>query len=100
MRFCITGPQVTFHSTERQGNRAPFWNTTMRSAPGGALRSGSAMVWPSSVMEPDVSVSKPAMALSSVVLPQPEGPTTAQNSPGAMSRSSPSSATTWLRSGS
>jgi len=48
---------------------------------------------PSSSTRPDVAVSNPASSLSRVVLPQPDGPSSAKNSPAWMSRSTPSSAT-------
>ena len=43
---------------------------------------------------PAVGRSIAPMRLSSVVLPEPDGPVTATNSPGAIARSTPSSATT------
>ena len=45
-------------------------------------------------MRPLVGRSKPAIIRSVVVLPQPDGPTIVKNSPGGMSRSMPSTATT------
>ncbi len=47
---------------------------------------------PSSRMRPSVGVSKPASMRSSVVLPQPDGPSSAKNSPCAMSSDRPSTA--------
>ena len=43
---------------------------------------------------PDVASSSPAKMRSAVVLPQPDGPSSATNSPGSMCRVSPSSART------
>ena len=43
---------------------------------------------------PAVTRSKPAMSLSTVVLPDPDGPSIEKNSPSAMSRSTPSTART------
>src|SRR5512139_3077583 len=43
---------------------------------------------------PSLGVSKPAIILSTVVLPDPEGPSIAKNSPSAMSRSIPATAVT------
>src|ERR1700755_1413153 len=43
---------------------------------------------------PSVGVSRPAMMLSSVDLPQPDGPITATNSPGVIVKSTPRSART------
>ncbi len=40
----------------------------------------AAMSWPSIRMRPAVGCSKPASMRSSVVLPQPEGPSSAKNS--------------------
>ena len=45
---------------------------------------------------PSVMVSRPAMDLSRVVLPHPEGPSRAKNSPSAMDRSTPSTPRTPL----
>src|SRR6185437_11336440 len=42
---------------------------------------------PSQVMAPSVGLRKPAIALSSVVLPQPLGPTSVTNSPAPIARS-------------
>ena len=58
----------------------------MRSAPGSACGLlGPHSSSPSSWISPVVIEWKPAMALSSVVLPQPDGPTIMQTSPGAIS---------------
>ena len=43
---------------------------------------------------PDVMVSRPATMRSAVVLPQPDGPTSATNSPSSTSRLSPLTAVT------
>src|ERR1700761_6075057 len=45
------------------------------------------------MIRPDVGCSKPAMSRSVVVFPQPDGPRSEKNSPLAMSRSIPSTAT-------
>ncbi len=45
-----------------------------------------AMSWPSIEMLPSVGDSKPEIIRSSVVLPQPEGPSSAKNSPWPISR--------------
>ena len=52
------------------------------------------MSWPSMKMRPASGVSKPASMRSSVVLPQPEPPSSANISPRAISRSTPSTAAT------
>src|ERR1700751_1489875 len=49
---------------------------------------------PSTSTTPESAVSKPARMRSAVVLPQPDGPSSATSSPGAMSRVSASSART------
>ena len=49
--------------------------------------------WPSTSMRPDSGVSKPAIERSSVVLPQPDGPSSAKNSLSAMSSEMPCRAT-------
>ena len=53
-----------------------------------------AMSSPSSRMRPSLGVSKPASMRSSVVLPQPDGPSSAKNSRSKMSSDSRSTATT------
>src|SRR5690606_12678710 len=45
-------------------------------------------------IEPDVGCSKPAMRRRQVVLPEPDGPSMAKNSPAPMSRSTASTART------
>src|SRR3954452_23306123 len=45
-------------------------------------------------IRPALGCSKPAISRRQVVLPDPEGPSKAKNSPGAMSRSTPSTART------
>src|SRR6476659_4721707 len=42
---------------------------------------------PSMKIEPDVGASNPAISRSMVVLPQPDGPRSVRNSPGAIERS-------------
>ena len=49
---------------------------------------------PSTDTVPEVASSSPARMRSAVVLPQPDGPSSATNSPGSMRRVSPSSALT------
>ena len=91
---------MTLSSTVFQGNRAPFWKTTIRSEPGLSSRPGAAMRAPSRRISPAVRSSKPAMVLRSVVLPQPEGPTTTQIPPGGTWKEQSSTATTCAPSGS
>src|ERR1700704_5692121 len=53
----------------------------------------SPMSWPSIRTWPSVGTSRPASMRNNVVLPQPEGPSSAKNSPGSMSRLTLSTAT-------
>ena len=69
-------PNCTFSLTVSHGKTAYCWKTTPRSGPGPVMR------WPSTATEPVVGSRKPAMVFSSVVLPQPEGPSRQMNSPG------------------
>ena len=61
------------------GNRAYCWKTVF------TLRSCGGTRWtrrlPSSITRPAVGCSNPAIILSSVVLPQPDGPSSEKNSP-------------------
>ena len=52
------------------------------------------MSLPFSFTEPESGVSKPAIILNTVVFPEPEGPSSVKNSPGLISRSTPSTAFT------
>ena len=97
----MTGPKTTLSRLVFQGKSAPFWNTTIRSGPGSARGfSLEQSTSPSSVMLPEVMSWKPAIALSSVVLPQPDGPTIMQISPASMSSEQWSTAMTAAPSGS
>src|SRR4051794_14157541 len=84
---------MTLPSTLRHGNTASCWNTkpTRRSTPSTGASN--------SVTLPACGFAMPAISPSVVDLPQPVGPTTAQNSPGAMVRSNSSSAERTLPSG-
>src|SRR5215471_15845595 len=82
------GPKATLSCTVIQVKSAPCWNTTPRSGPGALI------VLPSSVARPLDGASKPATMLSNVLLPQPEGPTIARNSPAPTAMSIGSSACT------
>src|SRR5215475_5135053 len=66
--------------TVSQGKQASSWNTTP--TPSGT----SVIVWPSNATLPSVAVTRPAISSSIVDLPQPDGPTTAKNSPRLISR--------------
>ncbi len=74
--------------TLSQGISACFWNTTPRSAPGPATG------WPSSRICPSVGGRNPAIADSSVVLPQPDAPMATTKSPSRIDRLTFASAST------
>src|SRR5207302_2891992 len=75
-------PNATFSVMSSQGSEASSWNTTpMLSGASPSMRR------PSNSTLPCVAGVKPAMISSSVDLPQPDGPTTAKNSPRRNSRS-------------
>ena len=65
------------------GNSAYDWNIRLTGRRCGGLASRSS---PSSVTVPSSGDSKPARMRSSVVLPQPLGPSSAKNSPCRISR--------------
>ncbi len=67
--------------TLRQASRTGLWKTMPTSS------GGSTTALPPTSIDPLVGSSRPATSLSSVDLPQPEGPTTAMNSPSPISRS-------------
>src|ERR1700680_2405899 len=66
---------MTLPITSSQGNSAGSWNITIRSRPGSLIGLPSANTCPLS------GFSRPAMILSSVVLPQPLGPTRQRKPP-------------------
>ena len=67
--------KITLPRTVCQGNSPPVWNTIMRPRPG--TEAGS----PPMVTLPEPGSSSPASSRSSVLLPQPDLPTTERNSP-------------------
>ena len=75
----ISSPNETLPSAVRHGNSwAKSWNTTPRSRP-----------WPVTVLppmriSPEAGARKPAIMLSKVDLPQPDGPTMQTNSEASM----------------
>ena len=82
----------------RRAGAGPARRCRPPSATGTAPPPGtSAPARPSTSTVPGVGCSRPASRLSSVVLPQPDAPTRHTNSPAAMVRSTPSSATVPLR---
>src|SRR5215471_18993288 len=71
-----------FALTSSHGSEASSWNTTP--TPSGT---SPAIGRPSKSRSPSLTAVSPAIASSSVDLPQPDGPTTAKNSPRSRSRS-------------
>jgi len=67
-------------NTVIHGMSEKFWNTTMRSMPGRRISR------PSRTTPPAEGRSRPAMMLSSVLLPHPEWPTIVTNSPCSMAK--------------
>src|ERR1017187_7338828 len=86
--FFTSRPKAMFWATVIQGKRAYSWKTMPRSGPGATTR------FLSTVISPEDGNEKPATALSSVDLPQPEGPSRQTNSPVFTSRSMSRRATT------
>jgi hypothetical protein len=68
-----------FAATVRFGNSAYDWNTIPKSRCDAGSVEISLSAWK---IRPDVWMSRPAMARSSVVFPQPDGPRKQTNSPG------------------
>src|SRR5437763_2397680 len=83
----ICSPKPTFCSTVIQGNSAYSWNTMPRSGPGPATGT------PSVSTRPELGGAKPAIALSRVDLPQPDGPSRHTNWPCGIFKSMSFSAT-------
>ncbi len=79
--FFERGPKRTLSATVMCGNSAYCWNTvlTLRLYGGTWLT-----LTPLSSTRPEVGCSKPAIIFSVVVLPHPEGPSMAKNSPCSM----------------
>src|SRR5690606_34654538 len=84
---CVLSPNSTFLRTVSQGKSEYCWKTTPRSMP------GLSMGLPSTSTRPAEAGVKPAITLSTVDLPQPEGPMMETNSPGSTSIDTPSTAT-------
>ena len=72
-----SGPAATLPSTDFHGNTASFWN--MKPIPSPIPRTGA----PLTSTSPSLTRSSPEISDRVVDLPQPVGPTIAQNSPGA-----------------
>ena len=84
---------ITFSATVKVGSSWKNWNTTPTLAPRQvaiAPSSSARTSVPSTVAPPAVGRSMPAMRLSRVVLPLPDCPTMATNSPSETTRSTSS----------
>ena len=88
--FLERSPKATFSTIDMCGNRAYCWKTVLTLRRYGGTFDTST---PSSRTLPDVGSSKPAIILSRVVLPQPDGPSIEKNSPRAIEKSARSTAT-------
>ena len=88
---------TTFSSTVMPSRRLknwktmPTWDRRMMASAFSSIFVRSRLA---TVTSPSSGLSRPAMRLSSVLFPQPDGPITATNSPRATSRSAPRSART------
>ena len=76
----ISSPNVTFLRTFLHGNSEYSWNTIPLS------REGPLSSLPSKSISPLLGSSKPAISLSNVLFPQPEGPITHKNSEGLIAK--------------
>src|SRR6266850_6088611 len=88
----ISSGRSRLSRTVRHGSSTGFWNAIP------TFFNGPTTVRPSTATLPRVVVSRPAISLSSVDLPQPLGPTNATVAPRGMSSDTPSSARTTRRS--
>jgi hypothetical protein len=90
-RPASSSPNSTLAWTVRQGKSANSWNTiAVDGRPAGSS--------PSKPTLPALGVSSPTSRLSSVDLPQPDGPTTATSSSASTVKVTPASASTlWPR---
>ena len=79
----------TFAATRAHGISVGDWNTIARRRAASSAGTASS---PHQRMRPAVGASSPATIRSSVVLPQPEGPSSVTNSPARTARSTGSSA--------
>src|ERR1700722_1776117 len=82
----LSMPKVMFWRAVMVGYSAYDWNTMAMSRSFGAT---ALTILPSIRISPSLALSSPAMIASSVDLPQPDGPTSAMNSPVCASRSMP-----------
>ncbi len=92
-------PSAMASPTRRRGLREPkgSWNTIcMRARRGRSAAADSRpRSCPAKLTRPPVGSSRRRMALPTVVLPQPDSPTSARVRPAGMSRDTPSTARTW-----
>src|SRR5260221_3528485 len=86
----ISRPKPTLSATVMCGNSAKDWKTMPMSR---RLGLAWAMSRPPMTIRPAVGSTKPAIAISVVDLPQPDGPKSDRNSPRSTERSTPSTAT-------
>ncbi len=66
---------MTFSATVNHSNRAPCWKTIPLATPGPSISFSFSEIFP------EVGLKNPAVILSKVVFPQPDGPRTVSNSP-------------------
>ena len=88
--FFARSPKATLSTIDMCGNSAYCWNTVLTLRLCGGTSDTST---PSSSTLPDVGSSKPAMILSRVVLPHPDGPSIEKNSPRPIENAASSTAT-------
>src|SRR5512137_74171 len=89
---------ITFSRAVNSGSRWWNWNTNPRVRPRQRVSASSSMTpvsWPSSRTRPVVGRPRSPMMCRSVLLPEPDGPISAANSPRRSVRSTPRS--TWVR---
>src|SRR5690349_2913713 len=80
-------------SSELYGSWNTIWVSRPRRRRSAALRAGELRSAPATAMRPEVGVSRPTSIRASVVLPEPDSPTTASDSPSATVKLTSSTAT-------
>jgi len=100
--FICSSGYSTFSSADSTGSRLNVWNTNPIARPRRSASSSDvlpATSTPSMLIRPSLGVSMHPMRLSSVVLPLPDGPAIARNTPSSMSNVTSRSALTvsWPR---
>jgi hypothetical protein len=97
LRRAASAPNWTFSLAVNPGKMLNAWNTKLtvwRRKAKRSRRDARLMSVPFTRTVPSVEVSRAPMRFSSVVLPDPDGPSTTTNSPGSTRRSTSSSAVT------